>query len=84
MYSEKVIQVRIGAYLAEQGITPYRLAKTMQQLNGGRPSLSAVYAIVDGKNTPSLDTVNVVLNALSKLKGEPVPLDAILSHKVDD
>lgn len=83
MYSENMIHVRVGAYLEQHGITPYRLAKTMQEINGGKPSNAAVYAIVDGTNTPALATVNVILNALTKLRGEPVPLSAILEHEVD-
>lgn len=83
MYSDRVIHVRLGSYLEQHGITAYKLAKTMQELNNGKPSASAVYAIVDGKNTPSLETVNIMLNALAKLRGESVPMSAILEHEVD-
>lgn len=83
MYSDNVIHVRVGEYLEQHGITPYRLAKTMQEINGGRPSTAAVYAIVKGDNTPALETVNVILNALSKIRGEDVPLSAVLEHEVD-
>lgn len=83
MYSENVIRVRVKGYLEQHGITPYRLAKTMQEINAGKPSAAAVYAIVKGKSTPSLETVNVMLNALSKLRGESVPLSAVLEHHPD-
>ena len=84
MYSKKVIRVRLGEYLERHGLTAYRLAKAMQEINQGKPSASAVYAIVEGKNTPSLETVNVALNALSKLLGHPVQLTDLLEYVPDD
>lgn len=80
MYTKSVIYVRLGKYLQKHNITPYRLAKTMQEINGGTPSASAVYAILEGKNTPSLETVNVALDALSKLLGEPPALTDLLEY----
>ena len=83
MYSKKVIHVRLGEFLERHAITPYRLAKAMQEINQGKPSASAVYAIVEGKNTPSLETVNVALNALGRLTGCPVQLTDLLEYVPD-
>ncbi|MDO4263284.1 MAG: helix-turn-helix transcriptional regulator [Deinococcus sp.] len=75
------IVVKLDELLEQRGITRYRLAEYAKENTGlGR---STVFAIVQGRFQPRLETLAVMMGIVEKLSGKPVELSDVLEYDRD-
>lgn len=76
------IQVSLKEVLYSRGISAYRLAEEIDRQGSGL-TRGAVYNIVSGRTKPSLDSLAVILDALSYLAYPPVTVCDLLEYIED-
>lgn len=76
--SKKRLRIRLKEYLAQRGLSVYRLTKEAKEL---KPA--TVYAVAAGTLKPRLDTLERLIEALERLTKEPVRLCELLALEED-
>lgn len=77
MMTDKVLTVTLRQFLDAHGLTAYQLAK------GAGMAEQTVYSIVRGHRQPSADSLNSILNALSRLIGRTVDIGEVYTFTAD-
>lgn len=75
--TDKVLEVTLRQFLDAHELTAYQLAK------GAGMAEQTVYSIVRGHRKPSADSLNSILNALSRLVGRTVEVGEIYAFSPD-
>lgn len=76
---KKHLRIRLREYLAQRGLSVYRLTKEAKEL---KPA--TVYAVAAGTLKPRLDTLERLIEALERLTREPVSLCELLVLEGDE
>lgn len=77
MMADKVLKVTLRQFLEQHDLTAYQLAKEASMAE------QTVYSIVRGHRQPSADSLNGILNALSRLTKRTVAVGEIYEFVPD-
>ncbi|CAN5453596.1 MAG: helix-turn-helix domain-containing protein [Rubrobacteraceae bacterium] len=69
------IKVKFKDYLEARGLSAYRVTRHARGM-----SPKTVYAIASGRNRPSMDALEKLMDALREITGEDIGLDALIEY----